>query len=374
MRLELAAFVILISLAAAARAQEWNVIKQNGRDYVTLQNVAEFYRFTDYSHANRTISLRGEHRTIRAQVGTSELFINGVRFYTDFPLLERPNGQLISAIDVGKIIEPVLRPSRITNAEKVETVVLDPGHGGTDNGTSNPYGSEKSFALDVALAARRELMQAGYKVELTRQADNGISLEDRIEFANRFPRAVFISIHFNSGSGGSGVESYALAPAGVPSNAATGSENHVISNDSSPDEGNAQDSENVALATAVHASVLSRASAFDRGIRHARFKVLRHIKIPAVLLEAGFLNNPTEAARIATPQYREQLGAAIAQGVQSYSAAVNYREGGNATFASLKTTLPPHTRSITDPLEPLEAAPQSQSTDAPSISIDGGGR
>src|SRR4051794_20593972 len=374
MRLTLAAIAVLIAWSAVSRADEWNVTKVQGRDYVSMQNVSEFYRFTDYSHANRTISLRGEHRTIRAQVGTSELFINGVRFYTDFPLLERPNGQLISAIDVGKIIEPVLRPSRITNAEKVETVVLDPGHGGTDNGTSNPYGSEKSFALDVALAARRELMQAGYKVELTREADNGISLEDRIEFANRFPRAVFISIHFNSGSGGSGVESYALAPAGVPSNAATGSENHVISNDSSPDEGNAQDNENIALAAAVHASVLSRASAFDRGIRHARFKVLRHIRIPAVLLEGGFLNNPADASRIATPQYRQQLGAAIAQGVRTYDAAVNYREGGNATFASVKTALPPHTRSITDPLEPLQASPESQSTDAPSISIDGGGR
>jgi N-acetylmuramoyl-L-alanine amidase len=362
---------LLFACAVTVRSDEWNVVKQNGRDYVTLENVAQFYRFADYSHANRTIALRGEHRTIRAQVGNSELFINGVRFFTDCPLLEKPNAQLISAIDVGKIIEPVLRPSRIAHADKVETVVLDPGHGGMDNGTSNPYGSEKNFALDVAFAARRELMQAGYKVMMTRLNDSGMPLEARIAYANRFPHAVFVSIHFNSGSGGAGIESYALAPAGVPSNAASDSENHAISNDSSPDEGNAQDAQNIALAAAVHAAVLSHASAFDRGIRHARFKVLRHIRIPAVLIEGGFLNNPSDAARIATPQYRQQLGAAIAQGVQSYNAAVNYRAESNVTFAVVRTNLPPHTRSITDPLEPMQST-AAQSAEAPSISIHGG--
>ncbi|MDQ6859828.1 MAG: N-acetylmuramoyl-L-alanine amidase [Verrucomicrobiota bacterium] len=371
MRLTLTAFLISSSICAAAAADEWNVIRQQGRDYVSLQNVAEFYRFADYSHANRTISLRGEHRTIRAQVGTSEIFINGVRFFTDFPLLEKADAQLISAIDVGKIIEPVLRPSRITNAEKVETVVLDPGHGGTDNGTSNPYGSEKNFALDVALAAERELTKAGYKVELTRTSDTGISLEDRIAFANRFSRAVFVSIHFNSGSGGAGIESYALAPEGVPSNAGGGGETHATSNETSPNEGNAQDAQNIALAVAVHASVLSRASAFDRGIRHARFKVLRHVKIPALLIEGGFLNDPVEASRIATSQYRQQLGAAIAQGVQTYNAAVNYRAESNASFAAVRPNLPPHTRSITDPLDSaISTAPPA--SDPPSISINGG--
>ncbi|HEY0368246.1 MAG TPA: N-acetylmuramoyl-L-alanine amidase [Chthoniobacterales bacterium] len=362
-------FAVIFLSCCVARAEEWNIIKVQGRDYVALENVAQFYRFADYSHGNRTIALRGEHRAIRAQVGSSEIFINGVRFITDFPLIERPNAQLISAMDVGKIIEPVLRPSRIANAEKIETVVLDPGHGGTDSGTLNPFGAEKNFALDVALAARRDLMNAGFKVEMTRVDDNGISLEDRIAFANQFTHAVFVSVHFNSGSGGTGVESYALAPEGVPSNAAAGGEAHVAANESSPNEGNAQDSQNIALAAAVHAAVLSHANTFDRGIRHARFKVLRHIKVPAVLLEGGFLNNPIDASRIATPQYRQQLGAAIAQGVQSYNAAVNYRAENGATFAFVRTALPPHTRSITDPLESPTLVPPS---DAPSISIDVG--
>lgn len=361
---------VAIALVRSAWATDWNVIRQQDRDYVTFQNVAEFYRFAEYSHANRTISLRSDHRTIRAQVGTSEIYINGVRFYTYFPLLEQRDGQLVSAFDVGKLLEPVLRPSRIENAGPVETVVLDPGHGGTDQGTANQWGSEKGFALDVALAAREQLLQAGFKVEMTRSADTGISIEDRVAFANRFQNAVFVSIHFNSGSGGAGIESYMLAPEGVASNAGPG-EHHASATDSVSDVGNGQDSQNVALAAAVHASALSRVGASDRGVRHARFKVLRDIRVPALLLEAGFLNNPAEGQRIASLRYRQQLGAAIAQGVHNYNTAVNYRSP-NATFAVAKTNLPPHTRSITEPLGMPAWEPSAAPTPAPSISIDGG--
>ncbi|HEV3408926.1 MAG TPA: N-acetylmuramoyl-L-alanine amidase [Chthoniobacterales bacterium] len=361
---------IFLATPLLASATEWQVLKQNGRDYVSFQNVAEFYRFADYSHANRTISLRSDRRTIRAQVGTSEVQINGVRFFTCFPLLERAEGNLISAVDVGKIIEPVLRPSRIKDAQKVETVVLDPGHGGMDIGTQNAWGTEKNFALDVALAARAELERAGFKVEMTRTGDNGLSIEERVDFANRYANAVFISIHFNSGSGGNGVESFRLAPEGVPSSTYEG-EQHPIVTDAQPDQGNAQDNQNIALAAAVHAAVLSLGQTYDRGVRHARFKVLRHIRIPAMLLEAGFLNNPIDGQRIASPQYRQQLGVAIAHGVQNYNTAVNYRAPEATTFAAVRVNLPPHSRSITEPLHSTTPPPRPPE-DEPSLSIDGG--
>jgi N-acetylmuramoyl-L-alanine amidase len=364
--------LVLLALALSVSgllAVDWRVVQHQGRDYVTFQNVAEFYQFGEYSHANRTISLRNERRGIRAQAGTSELYINGVRFFTHFPLLEQRDAHLISAFDIGKLVEPVLRPSRIENAQRVETVVLDPGHGGTDIGAANRWGTEKTFALDVAMIAREQLLQAGFKVEMTRAADVGMSLEERIEFANRFTNAVFVSIHFNAGTGGAGVESYRLAPEGVVSTGANGA-HHPSATDNLPDDGNAQDNQNIALTAAVHAAVLSRVSSFDRGVRHARFKVLRHIRIPALLLEAGFLNDPAEGQRIATPQYRQQLGMAIAQGVQNYNAAVNYRTT-NTTFAVVRANLPPHTRSITEPLE-ASRAPEAAPPQPPSVSINPG--
>jgi N-acetylmuramoyl-L-alanine amidase len=264
-------------------------------------------------------------------------------------------------MDVSKIIEPVLRPSRIQNAHKIDTVVLDPGHGGFDNGASSAWGSEKNLTLDVALVTRRELIRAGYRVEMTRATDTYISLEQRVNIANRFPHAVFVSIHFNSSAGGVGVESFALAPEGVPSQMS--SEHHFSAADVARHAGNAQDEHNIALTASIHAMVLSRLAAFDRGVKHARFHVLRDVKIPAVLVEGGFISNPSEGQRIATSYYRQRLGTAIAQGIQNYNAAVNYRTQ-SANFAMAKVNLPPHTHSINEPLE----AENHQ----PSVSINGG--
>src|SRR5437762_14361378 len=133
----------LLLLAIAAPAEDWHVVRPNHRPYVSFANVAQFYQFAGYTRVSRTVSLRSERRTIRAKAGTSELSINGVKFWTYFPLLNGTDEDLISVMDVSKIIEPVLRPSRIQNSQKVDTVVLDPGHGGFDNGASSRSGNEK---------------------------------------------------------------------------------------------------------------------------------------------------------------------------------------------------------------------------------------
>ena len=102
-------------------------------------------------------------------------------------------------------------------------------------------------------------------------------------------------------------------------------------------------------------------------MRHARFHVLRDIKIPAVLVEAGFLNDRIEGAHIATPQYRQQLGLAIAQAVTTYNRAVNFQSSGPIIVAAA-TNLPPHAHSITDSLG--EAAPNwSNPPQKPSAAI-----
>jgi len=341
------ALVSFCVFAASVAAVEWRVLHERDRDYVSFANVAQFYQFPNYTRVNGGVALRSDQRGIRAQAGRSELFINGVRFFTSFPVLSNDSDDLIAATDVSKIIEPVLRPSRIGGAQPIETVVLDPGHGGMDQGAANSWGSEKAFTLDVALRARDALSRAGFKVEMTRSSDISVPLEERVNFANRFTRAVFISIHFNSSTGGIGLETYTLAPDGTPSNAS--SENHPAANDMQWYPGNARDAANIALTAAVHASVLRQLRMNDRGIRHARFHVLRGMKIPALLLEGGFLSDPSEGQRIATPQFRQQLAEAIAQGVKVYNTAVNYR--GNApTFETARLQLPPHSRSIADPL------------------------
>jgi N-acetylmuramoyl-L-alanine amidase len=345
---------VLLAFAGRAPAEDWKVIKAEGRDYVTFANVAQFYRFPEYTHVSRTVSLRDDRRGLRAQGGTSEFYINGVRFFSNYPLLARPDANLISATDVAKIIEPVLRPYKISGAQKIDTVVLDPGHGGDDSGTPGRWGSEKNYTLDVALAARENLLRAGFKVQMTRATDQSVSLEERVAFANHFPNAVFISIHFNSARGGSGVESYALAPADVPSNAA--SEEHASSVETHWYAGNAQDPANIALAAAIHGSILSRVSVFDRGVRHARFHVLRDIRIPGMLVEAGFLNDRIDGPRIATRQYRARLGQAIAEAVTNYNKAINFQASGT-TLVTNASNLPPHAHSIIESLGANDRAP-----------------
>jgi len=369
MRRSLAYVIGAVLICEIALAEDWTVIRQQGRDYVTFSNVAHFYKFPEYTRVSQTVSLRSDRRGIRAQAGTSELYINGVRFFTDFPILSTGTDELVSAMDVSKIVEPILQPSRMKNPHKIETVVLDPAHGGLDSGASNRWGTEKAFALDVAQHARQQLMRAGYKVEMTRSSDTFVPLENRTAFASRFRNAVFISIHFNYSGAAEGLESYALAPVGVPSNA--GKANEVSVADVRWCSGNAQDEQNIALAAAVHATVLSKMSMFDRGVKHARFHVLRNVKIPGVLIECGFLSNTSEGQRIATAQFRQQVGAAIAQGIQHYDAAVNYRAAGATTLASAKTTLPPHTRSISEPLADYVPVDLNR-PDQPSISISGG--
>jgi N-acetylmuramoyl-L-alanine amidase len=258
-------------------------------------------------------------RSLRGAVGSSELYINNLKFILSYPIADSTQGPIISRMDLTKLIEPVLRPSKIKGAEKIDTIVLDAGHGGHDNGATCPWGNEKTFALDVVLRTKSVLQSLGFKVFLTRNSDYFVPLEDRVRFANRFDNALFISVHFNSGgASATGVETYTLAPRGVPSMMADG----PLVSDFAGCRGNSHDSENTALATATHAAIVSRSQLYDRGIKRARFVVIRDIQIPGVLIEGGFVTNPGDSRKIASTQYRQNMAYAISTAVTNYRNAV----------------------------------------------------
>lgn len=317
----------LLSLpTGAAAAEEWQIIRHNNQDYVTLENVGRFYQLGSVQRVGNQLSLRTQVRSLRGSIGSKEFYINNLKFILSHPIEQSGGKPIISRMDLTKLIEPILRPSRISSARKIDTVVLDAGHGGHDHGARSPYGHEKAFSLDVALRARLLLQRAGFKVVLTRTGDTFIPLEQRARFANRYPNAIFISIHFNSArTMATGLETYTLAPRGVPSMASDGPK----ASDFVQLPGNARDAENIALACATHAALVYNSRMFDRGIKRARFVVIREITIPGVLIEGGFLSNPQDARRIATPAYRQQMAGSILQAVQNYRNAV-----GNGTRAS----------------------------------------
>ena len=346
---------LLIALAAciavpAFAASDWKLHKVEGRDYVTLENVADFYGLTDVRRVNDDVTMKIGGRSLRGTANSVEFFINGLKFNLSYPVVEVDGKLCLSRMDLAKIVEPVLRPSKIKGAEVVTTIVLDAGHGGHDNGAYSPYGHEKQFTLDVVQRTRLLLVQSGYKVVLTRSSDEFIPLYDRVGIANKYPNAVFVSIHFNSGGAGTGLETYTLAPRGVPSMMADGPR---IS-DLTECNGNGCDAQNMALATAMHASLVARSRMWDRGIKRARFVVIRDIKIPGVLIEGGFQSNTFDAKWIATPAYRQQMASCIVQAISNYRRAV----GGLNSVVASREQKGPRVEISGVPVVPAEPAPE----------------
>jgi N-acetylmuramoyl-L-alanine amidase len=169
------------------------------------------------------------------------------------------------------------------------TVVIDAGHGGHDRGgIPGQRVAEKDMTLDVAQRLRNVLSASGYHTVMTRDSDVFVPLPTRVAIANSYRNAIFVCIHFNAtGRAGAG-----------------GIETYFYSRDSLP------------LASAIHNLVVGGAPSSNRGVRRRGYYVLRKTNIPAVLVECGFLTNPTEAAYAQTASYRQKLAEEIAAGVR----------------------------------------------------------
>jgi N-acetylmuramoyl-L-alanine amidase len=193
------------------------------------------------------------------------------------------------------------------------TVVIDAGHGGHDRGgIPGQIVSEKEMTLDVAQRLKKALAASGYRVVMTRDSDVFIPLGTRVAIANSYAIAIFVSIHFNSAkrSGAGGIETYFYNRESLP------------------------------LASAIHYFVAGGAPSSNRNVRRRGYFVLRKATVPAVLVECGFLTNPTEAALAQTASYRQKLAEEIAAGVR----------GRNSVAGALTTTRVATSESI--PLQP----------------------
>jgi N-acetylmuramoyl-L-alanine amidase len=317
-RYVLVSFIVLLG-ASVSRA-DWNVVMCDNRRYVTIENVATFYKMNQPVSIGERFRLAAPGRSIEGVAGGRDVHINGVKYVLSFPIVSKDGRTLISAMDVVKIIEPILRPQKIKNPGSVKTVVLDAGHGGLDSGATGPLGKEKDAALDVVLRAKKLLQENGYHVRSTRLSDTFIPLHERTKFANRHANAIFVSVHFNKSRtrGASGLETYCLAPRGVPSM----DEENLSYSDYVQHPGHRNDPANIALATTVHAALVRNLGLTDRGVKRARFVVVRNIRIPGILIEGGFMSGTPDAQLIAKPEYRQHIAECILDGVNRYKQAV----------------------------------------------------
>src|SRR5438094_2441962 len=142
---------ITLARTVALAADDWQVIKINGHDYLSVDNIARFYRLpAEVAPSGAKIRLETVMNPLEFVRGSREVMINGARCWLCFPLIEQNGKFLVSRTDVAKTIEPQLRPHRVPNAGKVETVVLDPGHGGHDRGAECLRGCEEEVARAIA--------------------------------------------------------------------------------------------------------------------------------------------------------------------------------------------------------------------------------
>ncbi len=235
-------------------------------------------------------------------------------------------------------ISPIVKVKRVNSYYKNRVIVIDPGHGGKDSGAIGyQHREEKKAVLEIAKKVAKELKRRGFKVYLTRDRDIFIPLRDRTKFANKKMADIFISIHANAAPGKSsylsmkGVETYFLSPARssrAKNVAALENQSDMVAMDYFSKEIflNFYNRERIIasnkLAIDVQAGILKnlrkRYKVVDGGVREGPFWVLVGAQMPSILIEVGYITNPTDAKRLFNPFFQNILAKGIADGVESY--------------------------------------------------------
>ena len=315
---------LVVALLATAWAVEmWDVVRVGRVDYVSLDSFAKFYgcKVPQEIEANRPFELSLPGGTLQLTVDSREMRWKGARYWLSHSVRRENEVVLIPRVDLVKTFDPLLRPNGEIPRRPLQGVVVDPGHGGGDEGTRAARGlSEKTANFDVAKRLVRCLDKAGIPWVLTRTKDRYVDHADRSKLADDHPGYIFVSIHFNEDSSRSseGWETFSLSPQFAPSTSSGGS---LVGDEDQSWPGNGYDHHNFLLTQAIHRSaVLAKSNApADRGVKRARFKVLRLANSPSVLVEGGFMSNPREASLMRTEEYRQQVAEWIFAGIQAYA-------------------------------------------------------
>ncbi len=193
-------------------------------------------------------------------------------------------------------------PRYSSNPKKLEKIVIDAGHGGKDSGAQsdkNRY-EEKKLTLQTAQLVQKFLNEMGYDTYLTRDEDQYVSLDERARIANAINAHLFVSVHYNFSH----------------SSDAEGIEVFYYKDVKNPESLRLLESKK--LGESVLDRILKHTGAQSRGVKTANFAVIRETKMPAILIEGGFLSNPAERERLKDPQYCRFMALGIAKGIDRY--------------------------------------------------------
>jgi N-acetylmuramoyl-L-alanine amidase len=322
--LHVALLIGLASLFTLHATAAWKTTTINDITYVPLADYAAAFRMQPAKKRKdkRELAFTGENHQLVVKTGTREAIIDGVRHWLSFPVISGGGKAYVSLADINATLRPAQSPGSVQQIRKLRTVVFDPGHGGHDRGGKSPYGHEKDYTLDVVNRARRILESKQVKVVQSRRSDFFVELSQRSAMVSNYKDPIFVSVHFNSAGwkpSANGIEVYALPPEGLPTTEKA--PDPIL--DRRPSDGHAVVPASFVLANTMHHTLLGKMDSFDRGVKRARYAVLRHCEVPSILIEGAFLTNSTEAKKIHSAAWREKYAAAIADGILAYMELAN---------------------------------------------------
>jgi N-acetylmuramoyl-L-alanine amidase len=297
----------------------------DGADYVRLGDWADSNGFKlTWRDKNEPIELTNQSASLSFATDSRnarKAQICGATVLLSLPVISRGGAALISLSDVQKNLEPVLFPHKSVSA--VRTICLDPGHGGKDPGNIDGENLEKKYTLLLALATEKLLQAAGFKVILTRTTDVFVDLAERPALAARAGADLFVSLHYNSDANRArGVEVHCLPPAGMNSSNAGGGRGHDPAY-----TGNAEDDRNILLAYEVLKNITPRLPLEDIGVKRSHLVVLREARMPAILIEGGFMTDAQDSKKIYDAEFRQRMAQSIVNGILAYKDAVEETAG-----------------------------------------------
>jgi N-acetylmuramoyl-L-alanine amidase len=305
--------------------------------YIPVAAIARAWGLVLEEEDGRSFTFGNGRVRLRIEAGSEEVALNGGRFRLEHPVDWR-EGTLIAPIYLALVHLPAripfdeLPPDLPPEPGRIR-IMLDPGHGGVDPGAvGEGMVLEKDIVLEIAQAARFILEGEGYQVMMTRNDDRYVSLKNRALTANRLGVDLFVSIHANAALNhlARGTETFYYAPASdLWSRTVARLENAVLRLETPGDlggtertgvkgAGNERRGESVRAAGAVQKRLSAAARTPDRGIKAAEFYVLKHTRMPSILVETGFLSNSQEREDLADSGHRNAVARAIARGIRDY--------------------------------------------------------
>lgn len=308
-----------MSVAHAEELTTWPKESINGKSYYGLHLLRTFYKLspTETKKSVKRHITRNSAFSLGLTPGSREATISGYRVHLSSVVQQNSSGELlVSEVDLVKLLDPILRPTYIPERRNIQTVVIDPGHGGTDNGNKTQQIKESDYTLKLAQELAEALKKQGLNVVLTRTTNRNVSDVERVNTAKSAHAAIFVSLHLNGGrSDMTGIETYTAAPA-APNTRAM--------------EGNRHDAANAALAFALHSHAVAATKAPDRACRRARYTLLNTLSCPAVMMMVGYASHEQEANSLASDTYRAELVKGLCNGILTFKKAI--RPGAEITI------------------------------------------